>query len=225
MTRNRTHWFDHTGRSLIRIVIGSYFLAISMGLVKGVDAAALLDTVLPAQLAGRLGAMLLMGASLIFMSGLVLRISALFLALFVLSSSAAQHGFFLQPQDLSGFWRDIALICAVLLSYASHRPGAVRKARWFLIPGKGWITRGRQHPAQNVVPRRVSAPFKPARRTDRPDYSTILRPLIAPAGPIPRPPQAGAGAQDHAGAGATAGALMLPAPEENDEITNIFIGA
>lgn len=230
MAHKTDRWFDHTGRSLIRIVIGSYFVAISTGLVHGVDRAALFSAIMTPPQAEQAGSATLMVLSIVFMSGLLLRLSALMLALFVLCSSLIQNQFLLGPIGFSAYWRDMALVCAILLTYAAQRPHGVRKVRWFLAPGTGWIPRGGKARA-GVVPRRVTAAGKSARRPARPDYDNMLRPLIAQTGPMVKPQPKGAasvsatsGPVDQArnGCGWAGARLALLPPPDDDECDNIF---
>ena len=229
---NIDRWVEHTGRNVARIVIGSYFVAVSTGLVQGVDTGALFAPYLPTDLAEQAGAALLMAAAIVFMSGLVLRLSALMLALFVLFSSLAQNQFLFGAQGVSAYWRDVALVCAVLLSYSAHRSRGMRGARRLPGPGNGFW--GRRGTRMGVTPRRITVSASSARHADRPDHDSMLRPVIAPTGPIPRrqkAPDGSASAPGHtarptdAAPGDTAkapqGLALLPAPDD-DECENIF---
>lgn len=186
-------WLDHTGLNLIRIVIGSYFMAISLGLITGVDQSALFRPWLDAQTAQLAGTGVLFSLSMIFMSGVFLRMAALTLALFVLCSSAVGSFLSFEPQPISSFWRDLALVCAVLMSYSSLRRHELRNAALLMRRRAARIKRGK---FSTVTPRRVSVQGKPAskpaakaarRHEKAPDYDRALRPLIAPTGPIQRP--------------------------------------
>lgn len=191
-TKNE-RWLDHTGLNLIRIVIGSYFMAISLGLINGIDPAVLFRSFLPGPTALLAGTGTLFFLSLIFMSGVALRMSALSLALFVLCSSVAENLLPVEPMPLSSFWRDMALVCAVLMSYSSLRRHDLRKAALLMRRRASRIRRGQ---LTSVKPRRVSVTAKPGtkatkraagRNENGPDYDRVLRPLIAPTGPIQRP--------------------------------------
>ena len=173
--------------NLIRIVIGSYFLAIALGLVAGVDEGALFAGAWPAEQASLAGSVILATIATSFMSGLCLRLSTLALALFVLCSSIMQTYVMAAPAGVSAFWRDMSLVCAILLCYGAANRREVRKVRWFLRRGQGWISRA-GHSGTAVRPRRVAARGAARRRADSAEYDRMLRPLIAPTGPMARPP-------------------------------------
>ncbi|WP_306114387.1 MULTISPECIES: hypothetical protein [unclassified Roseovarius] len=121
-------WLNQTGLNLIRIVIGSYFAAVSLDLVVGVDQKALFLPVAPGIMADVIGSTLLLLTSVAFMSGFQLRITALVLALFVFCSSLVQN-FLLAPiEDVSAFWRDVTLVCAIILNYSNMNRREMRRA-------------------------------------------------------------------------------------------------
>ena len=91
MVQKDERWLNNSGLNLIRIVIGSYFAAVALDLVTGVDQSALFAGFAPHMVADLLGSTLLFVASLAFMTGIYLRMSALVLALFVFSSSLIQN--------------------------------------------------------------------------------------------------------------------------------------
>lgn len=219
MANKSERWLDHTGLNLIRIVIGSYFMAISLGLIRGVDQSALFITLLPEEAARLVGTVLLFTLSVAFMSGLALRLSALMLALFVLCSSVIENYLYFETLTVSSFWRDLTLSCAVLLCYSSLKRREVRKAGVLMRRNVLRIRRGRQ---AVVRPRRVTMSDRPARRSDGPDYENVLRPLIAPTGPIQRPETLN-GTQVVPARRPTGAPLMLPPPPADDEdVDNIF---
>jgi hypothetical protein len=172
--------------NLIRIVIGSYFLAIALGLVDGVDKGALFVGAWPLEQASLAGSVVLATIATTFMSGVCLRLSTLALALFVLCSSIMQTYVTAAPAGVSAFWRDMSLVCAILLCYGAANRREVRKVRWYLRRGKGWIGRA-GHQGTAVRPRRVPARGVARRRADSAEYDRMLRPLIAPTGPMARP--------------------------------------
>lgn len=239
-TKNE-RWLDHTGLNLIRIVIGSYFMAISIGLINGLDHTALFTPLLDAPTAQLAGTGVLFTLSLIFMSGVALRMAALTLALFILCSSAAGNFLSYDPQPMSAFWRDMALVCAVLMTYSSLRRHELRKAALIMRRRAARIKRGK---FSSVTPRRVSVQGKPAskstakaraagRNAKGPDYDRVLRPLIAPTGPIQRPETLAAARSESRSANSpqeprkaltVAKRLRLapPPPDADDEIDNIF---
>lgn len=216
MAKKSERWLDHTGLNLIRIVIGSYFMAISLGLIRGVDQAAMFAHLLPEESALLAGTALLFILAVAFMSGLALRLSALMLALFVLCSSVIQNYLHFETLTVSAFWRDLTLSCAVLLCYSSLKRRELRKAGVLMRRNAWRIRRGRQ---AVVAPRRVTLSDRPARRAQGPDYETLLRPLIAPTGPIQRPETLN---RVPALRQAAAPLMLSPPPADDEDEDNIF---
>ncbi len=196
MTPNR--WLDQTGLNLIRIVIGSYFTAIALGLIEGVDPAVLFVSLLARPLADLAGVAVLFSLAVAFMSGFGLRLTALSLAAFVLSSSAAQNYLLSDRPDTSGFWRDLALVGAVMMCYATLHLGDLRRAS-IILRRNARRLRGRG-PGGAIAPRRLHR---------------------AP-GPAPRPtiPAPAASARD---TGRQTPQDTEAAGENGDEIRNIFV--
>ncbi len=138
-------------RNLIRIVTGSYFMALALDLVSGLDKAALFAAFLDPKPADITGSTILLFLSASFMIGYHLRLSALSLALFIFASSLAQHMIHAEPGAVSAFWRDITLTCAIMLSYITHPTHEIRGAS---TQGAG---------ARRIAP--VKKPVKPRRIT------------------------------------------------------------
>ncbi len=116
MKRAPTHVVDQIGLNLLRIVTGTYFMALALGLIEGFDPAALFRPVMGTLSAGTVGATLLLSLAIWFVLGTALRLAALSLALFVLSSSFMANFIVGPVENLSAFWYDLTLACAVLLS-------------------------------------------------------------------------------------------------------------
>lgn len=170
MVRKDERWLNNSGLNLIRIVIGSYFAAVALDLVTGVEQGALFAAFAPPMVADLLGSTLLFVASLTFMTGIYLRMSALVLALFVFSSSLIQNFLLVEVENISAFWRDITLVCAVILNYSNLNRQDMRRAdlmRYRMLVKQ----REARMPMADVKPRRVTPSVfsKPtARRSSRP---------------------------------------------------------
>ncbi|RBI75147.1 hypothetical protein DQW77_05660 [Roseovarius sp. TE539] len=121
-------WINQTGQNIIRVVIGSYFTAVSLDLISGVDQRALFATVLGPESADLIGSALLLGLSVAFMIGVTLRLTGLMLALFVFTSSLIQNFLAFEINNISDFWRDLTLVCAVMMSYSFITAKAEREA-------------------------------------------------------------------------------------------------
>lgn len=176
MAYRNERWLDHTGLNLIRIVIGSYFMAIALGLIEGVAPSALFSAILDFQSADLIGTGLLFVIAVFFMSGLYLRLTSLMLALFILCSSLVENFMNYEVGVVSFFWRDLTLACAVLMSYSTFKRRDLRKATLILRKG----SRKRIVDENGITPRRVSPRSKSPRRSSDADYERVLRPLIAP---------------------------------------------
>ena len=68
---------DQVGVNILRIVTGTYFMALALDLIKGFDPTALFRPVMGATGAEATGAILLLALSIWFMLGAALRIAAL----------------------------------------------------------------------------------------------------------------------------------------------------
>ncbi|SLN43597.1 hypothetical protein ROG8370_01847 [Roseovarius gaetbuli] len=161
---------DQAGLNLIRIVIGSYFMALSIGLVAGLDPAAIFTPLMPTLLADILGGTVMFMLSACFMAGIQLRLVALSLAIFVFSNSLTQNMLHVVPGSVSAFWRDLTLTCAVLLTYSSLSRTALRRAS--VLAHRARLRHARET-ASN--PRRITLPA----RGKRPIQQEIRRALIA----------------------------------------------
>ncbi|KJS43682.1 MAG: hypothetical protein VR71_09670 [Roseovarius sp. BRH_c41] len=132
MTRNFRYRIGPTGLNLMRIVMGSYFMALALGFVTGFDVGALFSFVLPQSVARFVGSIALLCLSISFMAGFQLRRIARTLVALILFSSLTENFWLLTPENLSGFWRDLALAAGVFLSYASLGRRELRRASIFV---------------------------------------------------------------------------------------------
>ena len=149
-----TRWLDQTGLNIIRVIFASYFVAVSLDLVHGFDKQALFLSIFDPATADLIGSTLLFSLALLFMIGLHLRMTALTLALFVMTSSAVSAVHHFDFATLNIFWRDLAFTAAILLSYSTMSDRQLRRA----------VISGRRRDAMtttvaantHVQPRRVS---------------------------------------------------------------------
>lgn len=178
MATRAQRWIDHTGLNLIRIVIGSYFMAIALGLIEGTEPKAMFIPYLDTETSDLIGTMLLFAITTAFMAGLFLRQSSLMLAIFIFGSSLAENFLTYEHASISNFWRDLTMVCAVLLSYSSLRRREIRKAN--LIGQRFFLPARRQD--GDVLPRRVVTTTRStARRPKSSPYHDTLTPLLKPA--------------------------------------------
>jgi len=107
-----------SGHSVVRLLIVSYFMALAIGLIPGTDIAILADPFMP-----WIAARVLTGAAVFVLASLILfgiqrRAAALLLAVVIFWASYVTMLSAEGAQVLGGFWRDLALIGALILTYA-----------------------------------------------------------------------------------------------------------
>lgn len=176
---------NQSGQNLVRIVIASYFLAVSLGFIPGTVAWPLTAPFLPEPYADLAGKAVIFTTAYLVLVGAWLRVSALLLATVLFWSSYIQN---IGSNNLEGFWRDLALIGALILTYTQTLPRA-RSRRSALH----WTPRARRiAPTQIVAPRRVvMVPRRMSERPEpaRPEFVSHQSPRPQPARGLPVRPQ------------------------------------
>lgn len=117
-----------SGHTAVRLLISSYFIALGTGAIGGTDLSVLLVPFLPAT-----AAKIITGAAVALLACLVLvgihrRAAALLLAIALFWSSYLSLLSSSGHADIGGFWRDLALIGALILTYADAGRGAAPAA-------------------------------------------------------------------------------------------------
>ncbi|OYX45614.1 MAG: hypothetical protein B7Z02_00035 [Rhodobacterales bacterium 32-67-9] len=144
----RSAELNQSGQNLVRIVIASYFLAVSLGLIPGTAAWPLTAPFLPEPYADLAGKAVIFTTAYLVLVGAWLRVSALILATVLFWSSYIQN---IGSNNLEGFWRDLALIGALILTYTQTLPRATTRRS-----ALHWTPRARRiAPSPVVAPRRV----------------------------------------------------------------------
>lgn len=156
-----------SGQNLIRILISSYFIAASLGLISGTNGTALAGALLPEPYAHYLGTLTVFGLAYLVLTGMWLRPAALLLALTIFWSSYIINFGAAGELKIGNFWRDLALIGALFLTYAESGPRT--SARRAMLRYRA--TARRIVPGATVSPRRVHPNQEP------------LRPKITPIAP------------------------------------------
>lgn len=158
-----------SGQNLVRVVIASYFLAVAIGLIPGTGASPLMAAVLPEPYAGAVGQTVIFITAYLVLVGVWLRVAALLLANVLFWSSYIGNA---GIGDLEAFWRDLALMGALILTYTQTLPrAATRRA------ALRWTPRARRLvPAPTVAPRRVVTVVRPARTAERPAKTVQTQP-------------------------------------------------
>jgi uncharacterized membrane protein YphA (DoxX/SURF4 family) len=155
-TTKATENLGQAGQNLIRILISSYFIGVSIGLINGTDAVPLAATFLPPAAADFAGSAVIFVLAYLVMTGIWLRPAALLLGLVMFWSSYVVNFSNEGPIAISDFWRDLTLIGALMLTYVQSAPRAKRgraMVRW--TPRTRRVTT-----ATKVAPRRVAAANK-----------------------------------------------------------------
>ncbi len=130
----RRYEISLSARSVTRLLIASYFVGLGLGLIPGVRVGILLRPVLPDPAADILAGFLIVGLALLVLFRRNRRTPALLLALVVFSASYRTMMIQSGPEQMAVFWRDIALIGGLLLTYRDES-GGVRIAPGAVLAG------------------------------------------------------------------------------------------
>ena len=106
------------GHSAIRLLIVSYFMALALGLIQGTDLAVLAVPFMPPLVAKIVSGLGVLGLSAMILFGFHRRMAALLLAIVLFWCSYLASVSPAGIEDIGSFWRDLALIGALLLTYA-----------------------------------------------------------------------------------------------------------
>ncbi|MEE9428405.1 MAG: hypothetical protein V3V25_09695 [Paracoccaceae bacterium] len=109
--------FGTSGHNLIRVLIASYFIAVSIDLIAGTSGIALAALVLPPAAAELVGSSVLFIFGSLVLTGIWLRPAAMLLGITILLSSFVQY-FGPAAVPLADLWRDLTLTGALLLTYS-----------------------------------------------------------------------------------------------------------
>ncbi|QFT95812.1 hypothetical protein FIU85_00715 [Roseovarius sp. THAF8] len=183
-------------------------MATALGLISGVATPALFLSFTDPQTADLIGTVLLFSITAAFLLGLWLRLTSLMLAIFVFATSVAQNLMLADTPLVEPFWRDLALVGAVLLSYTGLKRTEISRAAFV------WrrSTPRLRNDQVVVVPRRVTAGATAADRAQqRARTTSAMQPLTRTQAVSPQP------------------ALERPKPRlvsathgDSDEVENIF---
>lgn len=133
-------------QNLLRIIIASYFIAGAVGVIPATDLLALTGQVLPAPAAGIVSSVATFVLAYLVMIGVWLRPAALLLGMLTFWASYIRLMQVGIDAGLGTFWRDLALIAALMLTYAIPDREAIRSHS---------ILRGRR--PRRIRPRRLPA--------------------------------------------------------------------
>jgi uncharacterized membrane protein YphA (DoxX/SURF4 family) len=113
-----TNTLTPSAQNLSRILIASYLMAIALGLVSGTTGSVIWAMFLPGDIANIVATASMFGLAFMVMIGVWLRPAALLLAIVMFWSSYIT---LISPDassNVDSFWRDLALIGALFLTYA-----------------------------------------------------------------------------------------------------------
>jgi len=150
----RSENLSQAGQNLIRVIIASYFIGVSIGLISGTDATPLAAMFLEPETAAFFGSATLFIFGYLVMTGIWLRFAALMLALVMFWSSYILNFSAADGSGIGNFWRDMTLIGALMLTYVRTGRGDIRKLA--MIRRKPKIRRFNS--ATKITPRRVVVP-------------------------------------------------------------------
>lgn len=131
---------------LARLLLTSYFIAMSVDLIAFTPGKALMARLLPVELADPAFTVFLFVAAVLIVLNQHLRAATLLLSVFVFWASFLAHVHQPATQDFAAFWQSLTLIAALVLCYAESDPAFSQKS-WLRMRAK-------------VAPRRV----RPKRR-------------------------------------------------------------
>jgi len=114
----RTSTNFKSGQSVVRLLIVSYFMALAIGLIPGTDITVLADPFMPWLSARILTGTIVFTLACLILVGIQRRAAALLLAIVLFWASYIVMLSAEGANILGGFWRDLALIGALILTYA-----------------------------------------------------------------------------------------------------------
>ncbi len=147
-----TPQMSQSGLNLLRIVLASYFIALSLGLIEGTNTTLILHHAASPKIADFAANTSVFLLAYLVLMGMWLRPAALLLGTFVLAASAYATFVYHPPQLMSDFWRDIALVSGLMMTYLqTSSRGTRRRAMLRRLPRARKV-----QPGVTVTPRRVA---------------------------------------------------------------------
>jgi uncharacterized membrane protein YphA (DoxX/SURF4 family) len=169
MRRQETYipYISESGHLMLRLLIASYFIGAATGIVPFSSGREMAAILLPDAYAGFGYSAFMFTTSYLILMGRQIRAAALLLAVFVFWSSFLASFGPNRTLGLEEFWRDLALISGLLLTYANRAP----------VAGKELV---KQKPgtagAAAITPRRIMPSKKPrttgATKTGGPSHAS-----------------------------------------------------
>lgn len=158
---------DLMALKFIRMVMASYFIALSVDVIQGVNMAVFFAPFMSAPMAEQVGsAVVLYFAALLFF-GLFLRLSSLYLAIMMLTSSMMQNFFQSPTGSIDAFWHDLVIVCGLLLTYCTLSPRDLKRQAFIM----NYMPAPVMHVAGKVAPRRVTTAATVPAVQDEPSFA------------------------------------------------------
>ena len=152
-TRSRANRpLGNAALKFIRMVMASYFIALSVDLIAGVDTAIFFTPFMQNDTADLVGSAITLYCAALLFFGLFLRLASLYLAIMVLTASIVQNFFHTPIGNVEAFWQDLVVVCGLLLTYCTLSPREMRRQAFIMqqIPQSARDLKGR------VAPRRIA---------------------------------------------------------------------
>ncbi len=118
-------------QNALRILIASYFLAVALQIIPGTNLTVLTSQIAPPLLAEIIAKCVVFCLSFLVMIGVWMRGAALILGLLTFFASYLTMLQLGLEEELGGFWRDLALIAALMLTYAEPENRDIRMRKAF----------------------------------------------------------------------------------------------
>ncbi|MGR3290707.1 MAG: hypothetical protein ACU0C9_05875 [Paracoccaceae bacterium] len=163
------------GQNLLRILIASYFVAVSIGLISGTDATPLATMFMSAEPAQLVGASAVFILGFLVLCGIWLRPAAMLLGIILFWSSFILHFGPTGTAPLGDFWRDLVLIGALMLTYTRSSLSGMRQVAMIR-----WTPTARRLDSKSkITPRRVavSRDLNVSKAGDAEETTTNHRPV------------------------------------------------
>ena len=163
-----------SGHSAVRLLIVSYFIALALELINGTDLTVLATPFMPEVFAKIVSGLGVVGLSAMILLDYHRRLAALLLAIVLFWCSYLAT---LSPsglEDIGSFWRDLALIGALLLTYADAEGDKLAPA-YGTLPQGGRIAAdmGFEASTQSEKPRSLRSGEAPPKALFREDFDIV----------------------------------------------------
>lgn len=178
---------SQAAQCVLRILIASYFLAVAVHIIPGTDLSLLFAGVLPPPYGEAAATGLVFLLAFMVMVASHTRVAALILALMTFYASYLAMVELGVAEELGSFWRDLALIAALLLTYSDAAPSATVRRRSFrrhvaprrIAPILERVAAARAEPKPVApFPRRVSRPR--ATPEPEPEIDNLFADIVGP---------------------------------------------